>query len=108
MKSTPRLTDLLEGAPVAAPDRGAAGALVLVPGGAGFVGSHLCDRLLARGHRVLALDDLSTGDERHVAHLAGNPAFALCRHDVTGALPASAEGATRIFNLACPASPAHY
>jgi UDP-glucuronate decarboxylase len=82
--------------------------LVLVPGGAGFVGSHLCDRLLARGHRVLALDDLSTGDTRHVAHLAGEPRFALRVHDVTAPLPADLGTVERIYNLACPASPAQY
>ena len=91
-----------------APERDAGDELVLVPGGAGFVGSHLCDRLLARGCRVLALDDLSTGDARHVAHLAGNPAFRLRVHDIAGVPPAGAHAATRIFNLACPASPAHY
>jgi UDP-glucuronate decarboxylase len=81
---------------------------VLVPGGAGFVGSHLCDRLLAAGHDVLALDDLSTGHARHVEHLAANPRFTLLRHDITQALPVTAAGARRIFNLACPASPAYY
>ena len=82
--------------------------LVLVPGGAGFVGSHLCDRLRARGHRVLALDDLSTGDRRHVAHLQSDPGFELREHDIAHALPDDAYPAMRIFNLACPASPAHY
>ena len=83
------------------------GELVLVPGGAGFVGSHLCDRLRARGHRVLALDDLSTGDRRHVAHLQADPGFELREHDIAHPVPDAALEATRIFNLACPASPAH-
>lgn len=82
--------------------------LVVVTGGAGFLGSHLCDRLLAMGRRVVALDDLSTGDEAHVAHLAANPAFELRRHDVTQVWPQRLEGVSRIFNLACPASPAYY
>jgi UDP-glucuronate decarboxylase len=81
---------------------------VLVPGGAGFVGSHLCDRLLAAGHDVLALDDLSTGHPRHVEHLDAHPRFALLRHDLTQPLPVTATSARRIFNLACPASPAYY
>jgi UDP-glucuronate decarboxylase len=82
--------------------------LVVVTGGAGFLGSHLCDRLLAMGRRVVALDDLSTGDEAHVSHLAGNPDFELRRHDVTQVWPQRLEGVSRIFNLACPASPAYY
>lgn len=82
--------------------------LVVVTGGAGFLGSHLCDRLLAMGRRVVALDDLSTGDEAHVGHLAGNPHFELHRHDVTQVWPQWLEGASRIYNLACPASPAYY
>ena len=90
--------------PLEAPGDG----LMLVPGGAGFVGSHLCDRLIARGFRVLALDDLSTGDRRHVAHLAGEKRFALRLHDVTGTLPAAAREVDRIYNLACPASPTQY
>ena len=94
---------------VAPPLQAPAGdAPVLVPGGAGFVGSHLCDRLLARGHRVLALDDLSTGDTRHVAHLADEPRFALRVHDVTAPLPAAVGTVARIYNLACPASPTQY
>ena len=90
------------------PNLRASGDLVLVPGGAGFVGSHLCDRLRARGQRVLALDDLSTGDRRHVAHLQADPGFELREHDIAHAVPDAAFEATRIFNLACPASPAHY
>jgi UDP-glucuronate decarboxylase len=82
--------------------------LILVTGGAGFLGSHLCERLLARGHAVLALDDLSTGHRRHVQHLAGHARFRLLVHDLTQPLPRAALGARRIFNLACPASPAYY
>jgi UDP-glucuronate decarboxylase len=81
---------------------------ILVTGGAGFVGSHLCDRLLARGHSVLAVDDLSTGDPSHIAHLLSNPRFRTAQHDIARDLPADARSATRIFNLACPASPAYY
>ena len=81
---------------------------ILVPGGVGFVGSHLCDRLLAAGHRVLALDDLSTGHRRHVEHLQAEPRFALLEHDVVKPLPDAARAVGRIFNLACPASPAYY
>ncbi|MBG6082347.1 UDP-glucuronic acid decarboxylase family protein [Rubrivivax gelatinosus] len=81
---------------------------VLVAGAAGFVGSHLCDRLLERGCRVLALDDLSSGDVRHVEHLRRHPAFRFVRHDITEPLPTEARDCERIFNLACPASPAYY
>ncbi len=81
---------------------------VAVPGGAGFVGSHLCDRLIADGHRVLALDDFSTGDASHLDALHDHPRFALQRADIVSALPAAIDAATLIFNLACPASPAHY
>jgi UDP-glucuronate decarboxylase len=81
---------------------------ILVTGGAGFVGSHLCDRLLAQGHSVLAVDDLSTGDASHIAHLMRHPRFATAQHDIARELPAEARTAARIFNLACPASPAYY
>ncbi len=78
---------------------------VLVTGGAGFLGSHLCERLLADGHDVLCLDNFFTGQKRNIAHLMGNPYFELVRHDVT--FPYFVE-VDRIFNLACPASPVHY
>ena len=79
---------------------------VLVTGGAGFVGSHLCERLLAEGDHVTALDDLSTGSWSNVAHLEPHRSFARMEHDVTD--PFDLPGVERIFNLACPASPPHY
>jgi UDP-glucuronate decarboxylase len=82
--------------------------LAVVTGGAGFLGSHLCDRLLALGRQVIALDDFSTGDAAHVAHLAAHPRFELRTHDVIQPWPEGLGAATRIFNLACPASPAYY
>jgi UDP-glucuronate decarboxylase len=77
----------------------------LVTGGAGFLGSHLCDRLIARGDDVLCVDNFFTGDKRNVSHLLGHPRFELLRHDVTFPLYVEVD---RIFNLACPASPVHY
>lgn len=77
----------------------------LVTGGAGFLGSHLCDRLIARGDDVLCVDNFFTGSKRNVAHLFGQPNFELARHDVTFPLYVEVD---RIFNLACPASPIHY
>ncbi|HOF86464.1 MAG TPA: SDR family oxidoreductase, partial [Treponemataceae bacterium] len=77
----------------------------LVTGGAGFIGSHLCDRLIAEKHDVICLDNFFTGQKRNVAHLVGNPYFELVRHDVT--FPYYVE-VDRIYNLACPASPPHY
>ena len=78
---------------------------ILVTGGAGFLGSHLCERLLAEGHDVVCLDNFFTGTKRNVQHLREHPSFELLRHDVT--LPLFIE-AVRIYNLACPASPVHY
>lgn len=78
---------------------------VLVTGGAGFLGSHLVDRLLDRGDEVICLDNLFTGTKRNVEHLHGHPHFEFLRHDVT--FPVYLE-VDRIFNLACPASPIHY
>ena len=78
---------------------------ILVTGGAGFLGSHLCDRLVADGHDVLCLDNFFTGSKRNIAHLIGNPRFELLRHDVTFPLYVEVD---EIYNLACPASPIHY
>lgn len=78
---------------------------VLVTGGAGFVGSHLCDRLLQDGCEVLCVDNFYSGSRENIAHLIGNPHFELLRHDVT--LPLHVE-VDQIYNLACPASPIHY
>ncbi|MFD1786658.1 UDP-glucuronic acid decarboxylase family protein [Sphingomonas floccifaciens] len=78
---------------------------VLVTGGAGFLGSHLIDRLLERGDEVLCVDNLFTGDKSNIDHLTGNPRFEFMRHDVC--LPLHVE-VDAIFNLACPASPIHY
>jgi UDP-glucuronate decarboxylase len=78
---------------------------VLVTGGAGFLGSHLCDRLIARGDDVLCVDNFFTGSKRNVAHLFNQPHFELMRHDVTFPLYVEVD---QIFNLACPASPVHY
>ena len=77
----------------------------LVTGGAGFVGSHLCEALLARGHDVLCVDNFYTGERDSIAHLLENPNFELLRHDIT--LPLHVE-VDEIYNLACPASPVHY
>ncbi len=77
----------------------------LVTGGAGFLGSHLCDRLLADGHEVICLDNFFTGRRVNVEHLRKNPNFELVRHDVTEPILLEVD---RIFNLACPASPIHY
>ncbi|WP_269715352.1 UDP-glucuronic acid decarboxylase family protein [Caulobacter sp. NIBR2454] len=81
------------------------GKRVLVTGGAGFIGSHLCERLLDAGHEVLCLDNYYTGSRRNVAHLLDNPDFELLRHDVTFPLFVEVD---EIYNLACPASPIHY
>ena len=78
---------------------------ILVTGGAGFLGSHLCERLLEQDKEVLCLDNFFTGRRRNVAHLLANPNFELIRHDVVDPLKAEVD---RIYNLACPASPVHY
>jgi UDP-glucuronate decarboxylase len=78
---------------------------VLVTGGAGFLGSHLIDRLLAQGHDVLCVDNLFTGTKRNIEHLHGNPRFEFMRHDVTFPLFVEVD---EIWNLACPAAPIHY
>lgn len=78
---------------------------VLVTGGAGFLGSHLCERLLAAGHHVVCADNFFTGSRDNVSHLLGNPHFELIRHDVTFPLYIEVD---QIYNLACPASPVHY
>lgn len=78
---------------------------VLITGGAGFVGSHLCDRLLKEGNEVYCLDNFFTGQKQNVVHLLDNPYFELIRHDVT--FPFFIE-TDEIYNLACPASPIHY
>jgi UDP-glucuronate decarboxylase len=78
---------------------------ILVTGGAGFIGSHLCERLIAAGHDVLCVDNYFTGTKKNVKHLLDHPLFEVMRHDVTFPLYVEVE---RIFNLACPASPVHY
>ncbi len=78
---------------------------ILVTGGAGFVGSHLCDRLLVAGHEVVCLDNYFTGSKENVAHLIGQGRFELIRHDVTAPILLEVDW---IFHLACPASPVHY
>jgi len=78
---------------------------ILVTGGAGFLGSHLIDRLLAEGNEVVCADNLFTGSKRNIVHLLGNPAFEFVRHDVTFPLFIEVD---EIYNLACPASPIHY
>jgi len=78
---------------------------ILVTGGAGFLGSHLCDRLVADGHEVLCLDNLFTGTKRNIDHLHNHPRFEFVRHDVTFPLYVEVD---EIYNLACPASPIHY
>lgn len=78
---------------------------VLVTGGAGFLGSHLCERLLAGGDEVICLDNFFTGRKRNIAHLLGNPYFEVVRHDVTEPFRFEVD---QVYNLACPASPPHY
>lgn len=78
---------------------------ILVTGGAGFLGSHLCDRLIGSGYDVLCVDNFFTGSKRNIAHLLTHPRFELMRHDVTFPLYVEID---QIYNLACPASPVHY
>jgi UDP-glucuronate decarboxylase len=78
---------------------------VLITGGAGFIGSHLCDRLLKDGHDVLCVDNFYTGTKDNVLHLLGAAHFELLRHDITFPLYVEVD---EIYNLACPASPIHY
>lgn len=77
----------------------------LVTGGAGFIGSHLCEALLQRGEEVICLDNFFTGRKKNIQHLIGNPKFEVIRHDITEPILLEVD---RIFNLACPASPVHY
>jgi UDP-glucuronate decarboxylase len=78
---------------------------IAVTGGAGFLGSHLCEKLLGQGHEVLCVDNFFTGSKQNILHLIGNPLFDLVRHDVTFPLYIEVD---EIYNLACPASPIHY
>ncbi|MDD3926959.1 MAG: SDR family oxidoreductase [bacterium] len=78
---------------------------ILVTGGAGFIGSHLCDKLITEGHEVLCLDNFYTGRRANILHLLDNPSFELIRHDVIESLRLEVD---EIYNLACPASPVHY
>jgi UDP-glucuronate decarboxylase len=78
---------------------------ILVTGGAGFIGSHLCEQLLAEGHEILCADNFFTGWRQNIQHLIGNTNFELLRHDITFPLFAEVD---QIYNLACPASPIHY
>src|SRR6476660_3919204 len=78
---------------------------ILVTGGAGFLGSHLCDRLIERGDDVICLDNFFTGRKENIEHLAGHPRFELIRHDIVEPILLEVD---QIYNLACPASPIHY
>ncbi len=78
---------------------------ILVTGGAGFLGSHLCERLLNEGNEVICLDNYFTGNKRNIVHLMGNPYFEVIRHDITAPFFIEVD---EIYNLACPASPIHY
>ncbi|MEM8866901.1 MAG: GDP-mannose 4,6-dehydratase, partial [Verrucomicrobiota bacterium] len=75
---------------------------ILITGGAGFLGSHLCDRLIEQGHDVVCMDNYFTGRKRNIKHLLNNPNFELMRHDVTDPFKLEVD---QIYNLACPASP---
>ncbi len=78
---------------------------ILVTGGAGFLGSHLCDKLLKEGHEVICLDNFFTGSKNNIVHLLDNPKFELIRHDVTEPILVEVD---EVYNMACPASPIHY
>jgi UDP-glucuronate decarboxylase len=78
---------------------------ILITGGAGFLGSHLCERLLNEGNEIICLDNLFTGRKQNIAHLMGNPNFEFMRHDITQPVAVEVD---QIYNLACPASPPHY
>lgn len=78
---------------------------ILITGGAGFLGSHLCDALIEKGHDILCVDNFFTGNKSNISHLISNPNFTLLRHDVTFPLYVEVD---QIYNLACPASPIHY
>ena len=78
---------------------------ILVAGGAGFLGSHLCEKLLNNGHYVICVDNLFTGRKENILHLIDNPYFEFLRHDITSPLLMEVD---EIYNLACPASPIHY
>ncbi len=80
-------------------------ATILVTGGAGFLGSHLCDRLIARGDEVVCVDNFFTGRKENVRHLLAHPRFELIRHDIVHPLFLEVD---QIYNMACPASPVHY
>jgi UDP-glucuronate decarboxylase len=81
------------------------GGRILITGGAGFLGSHLADRLLEDGHEIICMDNLFTGSKRNIAHLMQNPSFEFLRHDVTDPFKLEVD---QVYNLACPASPVHY
>jgi len=78
---------------------------ILVTGGAGFIGSHLCERLLGEGHEVVCLDNFFTGSKKNINHLLDSHSFELIRHDITEPILLEVD---RIYNFACPASPVHY
>lgn len=81
------------------------GKRIMVTGGAGFLGSHLCERLLKDGHDVLCIDNYFTGNRANIAGIVSNPHFEILRHDITSPLYVEVE---ELYNLACPASPIHY
>ena len=78
---------------------------ILITGGAGFIGSHLCERLLSEGNEIICLDNFFTGSKENIKHLMDNKNFELVRHDITSSYLAEVD---KIYNMACPASPVHY